>query len=178
MTITSRHLAALAGTFFAATAAIDIPHEQAQPFVATIDYVLEALFTLALGFSAAALWSHRATVGTRGRRIAWSVPALGYTVLALTAGATHVAGQDVGGPAFPLGLLLVMGGSLALLVLDLRKRLEPRGAGIVLVAAVVVMAVLGEGWGLIPWSAGWFALAALLQPAAVRAARSAQPVGA
>ncbi len=164
MTITSRHLAALAGTFFAATAVIDIPHEQAQPFVATIDYVLEALFALALGFSAAALWSHRPTAATRAIRVAWSVPALGYTVLALTAGATHVAGRDVGGPAFPIGLLLVLGGSVALLVLDLRKRLEPRGAGIVLVAAVVVMAVLGEGWGLIPWSAGWFALAALLSP--------------
>jgi hypothetical protein len=163
MTITPRHLAALAGTFFAATAAIDIPHEQAQPFVATIDYVLEALFALALGFSAAALWSHRASA-RGGRRIAWSVPALGYTVLALIAGATHVAGRDVGGPAFPIGLLLVMGGSVALLVLDLRRRLEPRGAGIVLVAAIVVMAVLGDGWGLIPWSAGWFALAALLSP--------------
>lgn len=167
MTITPRHLAVLAGTFFAATAVIDIPHEQAQPFVATIDYVLEAVFALALGFGAAALWSHSATVRSRGRRIAWSVPALGYTVLAVTAGATHVAGQDVGGPAFPIGLLLVMGGSVALLVLDLRKRLEPRGAGIVLVAAVVVMAVLGEGWGLISWSAGWFALAALLSPARV-----------
>ena len=169
MTITPRHLAVLAGTFFAATAVIDIPHEQAQPFVSPIDYVLEAIFALALAFSAAALWSHSSSTRTRGRRIAWSVPALGYTVLAVTAGATHVAGQDVGGPAFPIGLLLVMGGSLALLVLDLRKRLEPRGAGIVLVAAVVVMAVLGEGWGLISWSAGWFALAALLSPARVGA---------
>ena len=167
MTITSRHLAALAGVFFAATAVIDIPHEQAQPFVATIDYVLEAVFAIALGLGAAALWSHSSSVRTRGRRIAWSVPALGYTVLALTAGATHVAGQDVGGPAFPIGLLLVLGGSLGLLVLDVRKRLEPRGAGLVLVAAVVVMAVLGEGWGLISWSAGWFALAALLSPARV-----------
>ena len=167
MTITPRHLAALAGAFFAVTAAIDIPHEQAQPFVATIDYVLEAVFAIALGLGAAALWSHSSSVRTRGRRIAWSVPALGYTVLALTAGATHVAGQDVGGPVFPIGLLLVMGGSLTLLVLDVRKRLEPRGAGLVLVAAVVVMAVLGEGWGLIAWSAGWFALAALLSPARV-----------
>lgn len=169
MTITSRHLAALAGTFFAVTAAIDIPHEQAQPFVATIDYVLEAVFAIALGLSAAALGAHRATVRTRGAKVAWGVPALGYTVLALTAGATHVAGQDVGGPAFPIGLLLVMGGSLTLLVLDVRKRLDPRGAGLVLVAAVVVMAVLGEGWGLIAWSAGWFALAALLSPARVGA---------
>lgn len=167
MTITSRHLAALAGVFFAATAVIDIPHEQAQPFVSTADYVLEALFALALAFSAAALWGHRRTGTTRGRRIAWSVPALGYTVLAVTAGATHVAGGDVGGPAFPIGLLLVLGGSLGLLVLDLRKRLEPRGAGVVMVATVVVMAVLGEGWGLISWSAGWFALAALLSPARV-----------
>ena len=178
MTITPRHLAALAGTFFAATAVIDIPHEQAQPFVSTLDYVLEALFALALAFSAATLWSHRPSEPTRGRRVAWAVPALGYTVLAVTAGATHVAGQDVGGPAFPIGLLLVLGGSLALLVLDVRKRLEPRGAGIVLVAAVVVMAVLGEGWGLIPWSAGWFAIAALLSPAADRAPRPTQPVGA
>ena len=80
MTITPRHLAALAGTFFAATAVIDIPHEQAQPFVSTLDYVLEALFALALAFSAATLWSHRPSEPTRGRRVAWAVPALGYTV--------------------------------------------------------------------------------------------------
>ena len=118
-------------------------------------------------FDAAPISVHRTDVERGEADIAWSVPALGYTVLALTAGATHVAGQDVGGPAFPIGLLLVMGGSLTLLVLDVRKRLEPRGAGLVLVAAVVVMALLGEGWGLIAWSAGWFALAALLSPARV-----------
>lgn len=167
MTITSRHLAFLAGTFIAATAVIDIPHQQAQPFATTLDYVLEALFALALGFSAAALWSHGRSARTRGCRVAWVVPALGYTVLAVTAGATPVAGREVGDSAFPIGLLLLVGGSLALLVLDLRKRIEPRGAGIVLVTAVVVMAVLGEGWGLISLSAGWFALAALLSPSRV-----------
>jgi hypothetical protein len=168
VTITPRHLATAAGTFFAATAAIDIPHTQAQLFVSTADYVLEALFTISLAFAAATLWSHLRTAQSRGLRVAWTVPALGYTVLALTAGATHVSGHDVGGPAFPIGLLLVMGGSLALLVLDLRKRLAPHGAGIVLVATIVVMAVLGDGWGLIAWSAGWFAVAALLQPTPVR----------
>lgn len=177
MTITPRHLAALAGTFFAATAVIDIPHEQAQPFATATDWVLEALFALALGFAAGTLWGHSATAPTRGRRIAWRVPALGYTVLAVTAGATHVAGHDVGGPAFPIGLLLVMGGSVALLVLDLRRRVDPRGAGMVLVAAIVVMAVLGDGWGLIPWSAGWFALTALLRPeTALRESPTTQPV--
>ena len=169
MTITPRHLAGLAGVLFAATAAIDIPHEQAQPFVATVDYVLEALFALSLACAAAALWGIGRAACARGTRVAWSVPALGYSVLALTAGATHVAGQNVGGPAFPLGLLLVMAGSLALAVLDARRRLQPRGAGLVMVATIVVMAVLGEGWGLIAWSAGWFALAALLQPAVARA---------
>jgi hypothetical protein len=177
MTLTPRHLAGLAGLLFAATAAIDIPHEQAQPFATPTDWVLEAVFALSLASAAATLWLLRAAAATRGVRAAWTVPALGYTVLALTAGATLVAGHDVGGPAFPVGLLLVMGGSVALLVLDLRKRLEPRGAGIVLVAAVVVMAVLGEGWGVIAWSAGWFGVAALLAPATSRAPRTEQPAG-
>ena len=39
MTVTPRHLALLAGTFFAATAAIDIPHTQAQPFEPPPDVV-------------------------------------------------------------------------------------------------------------------------------------------
>jgi hypothetical protein len=164
VTITPRHLAVLAGVLFAATAAIDIPHDQAQPFVSTADYVLEALFALSLALGAAALWGHARGVPTRGLKIAWYLPALGYSVLAVVAGATHVNGHDVGGPAFPIGLLLIMGGSVALLVVDLRGRLAPRGAGLVLVGTIVVMAVLGDGWGLIAWSAGWFALGALLQP--------------
>jgi hypothetical protein len=176
MTITPRHLAVLAGVFFAATAAIDIPHDQAQPFLTTLDYVLEALFAISLALGAAALWGHLRTTRSRGLRVAWAVPALGYTVLALVAGATHVNGQDVGGPAFPLGLLLIIGGSLALLVADVRRRLSPRGAGLVLVASVVVMAVLGDGWGLVAWSAGWFGLGALLAPTSSRATAAAETV--
>lgn len=178
MTITPRHLALLAGTFFAATAAIDIPHTQAQPFETPADWVLEALFAISLALGAAALWSHARSAPTRGRRVAWRVPALGYTVLALTAGATHVAGENVGGPAFPIGLLLVMVGSVILLVLDARRRLDPRGAGLVMVATIVAMAALGDGWGIIPWAAGWFALGALLQPVAVHSRPAGQPVAA
>ena len=52
-------------------------------------------------------------------------------------------------------------GSLVLAVLDLRRRITPRGAGVALLAGVVLMAVLGEGYGLLAWSAGWLGIAAL-----------------
>jgi hypothetical protein len=157
-----RHLALAAGSLFAATAAVDIPHVQnTAGFEGPADYVLEVLFSLSLAASAASLWRLRGAATTRGVRIGVTVPLAGYALLTVVTAATAAAARNVLGPLFALGLLLVLTGSLALAMLDLRGRIEPRGVGAALVAGVVAMTLLGEGYGLLAWSAAWFAVAAL-----------------
>ncbi len=165
MKLTARPAALVAGTLFAATAAIDIPHTQGQPFAGPLDYALEAVFAGAL-WSAALALSLLSRGASGRRRVSWLVPAAGCALVAVAATATLVAGQDVLGPAFMLGLLLVLAGYLVLAVLDLRRRLTPRFTGLALAAGTIGMLALGEGVGTLAWAAAWFGMAALLQPAA------------
>ena len=168
MMLTARPAALAAGTLFAATAAIDVPHVQAQPFTGPLDYALEGFFAAALWSAALALWLLSRTAAGRGRRIAWRVPALGCALVGTAATATLAAGHDVLGPVFMVGLLLVLVGYAVLAVLDLRGRSAPRFVGLTLAAGTVGMLVLGDGPGTVAWAAAWFAVAALLQPAAAR----------
>ncbi|RYU15645.1 hypothetical protein [Nocardioides iriomotensis] len=173
MQLTARPAALVAGTLFAATAAIDVPHVQAQPFAGPLDYALEALFAAALWSAALALWLLSRAATGRGRRVAWRVPAAGCGLVAVAATATLVAAHDVLGPVFMLGLLLVLAGYLVLAVLDLRRRLTPRFAGLCLAAGTVGMVALGDGVGTVAWAAAWFGVAALLQPASARVSEPA-----
>lgn len=168
MTLTARPAALAAGTLFAATAAIDIPHVQAQPFTDPLDYALEGLFAAALWCAALALWLLSRTAAGRSRRVAWRVPAAGCGLVGTAATATLVVGRDVLGPVFMVGLLLVLVGYAALAVLDLRGRAAPRFVGLSMAAGTVGMLVLGDGPGTVAWAAAWFAVAALLQPAGTR----------
>ena len=166
MHITTRHLALTAAGLFAATAAIDIPHDQADPFVTTADFALEALFAFSLAAGAATLASLRARRSAGwAARVGFGLAALGTGVLSFVAAATHVNGHDVLGGLFPLGLLAILLGYLTLAVADLRRRVRPRFAGLVLLAALVGMIALGDGYGLLAWSVGWVGVAALLGPA-------------
>lgn len=165
MTVTTRHLALTAGTLFAATGAIDIPHDQPEVFVSTLDYVLEAVFALALAAGALALGSLAAAARGRPARLGFGLSCLGTATVAFVAGATHVNGGDVLGPVFGLGLLGTILGYAVLAVADLRHRVEPRFVGLALAASVVAMVALGDGYGVLAWSVGWFAVAALHSPA-------------
>lgn len=171
MNITTRHLALAAGTLFVATAAIDIPHDQADPFVSTTDYVLEAVFALALGVAALALGSLARAATGWGARIGFGLSALGTATVAFVAGATHVNGQDVLGPFFALGLLVTVIGYVTLAVTDLLRRVEPRFVGLALAASTIAMVALGEGYGVLAWAVGWFAVSVLLAPTPVAAQR-------
>ena len=163
-----RVLALTAAALFAATAAVDIPHDQPAQFATPADYVLEILFALALGVAALACqaWSVRACVDRmKGARIATTTAAAGFACLSLSAWTTAAVGHDALGPAFLLGLLLMAGSSVALLVLDLRRRVSPRFAGVSFALATVGMVALGDGYGVLAWTAGWVAIAALAAPA-------------
>lgn len=169
MSLSPRPVALAAGLLMSASAAIDIPYAQHEVFSTTTDYVLEAVFALGLVAGATALWLLCRAAPRRGARIAWAVAATGTSLVGLAATGTVLAGRNVLGPAFGLGLPGILAGYAALAVLDLRRRVSPRFAGIALAASVVAMAALGDGPGMIGWAAGWFALAALLQPVRTRA---------
>lgn len=168
MNITTRHLALTAAGLFAATAAIDIPHDQAEPFVSTADFALEALFAFSLAAATVTLASLARAAGAWVARAGFGLAAAGSGALSVVAAATHVNGHDVLGSVFPIGLLAILLGYLTLAVGDLRRRVQPRCAGLVLLAALVGMIALGDGYGLLAWSVGWVGIAALLGPSPVR----------
>jgi hypothetical protein len=169
--LTSVRVPALtAAVLFAATAAVDIPHDQPAHFRTPVDYVLELLFALALSASVIACQAWACQDGCRdgcraGRatRVAVGTAAGGFVLLSASAWSTAARGQDSLGPAFLLGLLALVGSAVALLVLDLRHRVAPRFAGITFALATVGMIALGDGYGVLAWTAGWVAIAALSQ---------------
>ena len=159
-------VAILAGALYALTGVLELGHDQREQFAGVTDYVIEAAFVAALGLSAALLWMLRKT-GTGGVATgAFLVAAAGNTVIGIAALATLIAGEEMLDPVFPLGVLLVLGGYLALLVADLRGRLTLPRAGVVLTLSFVLAAFLDEptsGAGGLVVGAGWCALARLIQ---------------
>ena len=121
MQLTARPAALVAGTLFAATAAIDIPHIQGQPFAGPLDYTLEAVFAGALWSAALALFLLSRAATGRGRRVAWRVPAVSCALVGTAATATLVAGQGrpglEGGASGLDGLVDILGGAVG----DLRQ---------------------------------------------------------
>jgi hypothetical protein len=158
---TTSTLALAAGALFAVTAGFDIPHHQPDPFAGPIDYVLEASFSLSLAAAGATAWMSLRSAASRVSQVGWSLLTLGYVLLTAVTAATAVNGGDVLGPAFGIALLSISVGCLTLFGADVAGRVAPRGAGVVLLVGLVAMMALGEGYGLLAWSAAWFAVAGL-----------------
>lgn len=154
-------LAVASGVLFAVTAAIDIPHHQTDPFTRPLDYVLEAAFSLSLALAAAACWTLLRSAANRPAKVGWSLTTAGFGMLTVVTAATALTGGDVLGPVFGLALLAIAIGSVTLCVADALRSVAPRGSGAVMLVGLVAMVALGDGYGLLAWSAAWFAVAAL-----------------
>jgi hypothetical protein len=165
MHVNIRYPALASGLLFAATAAIDIPHHQPNPFEGPLDYLLEATFSAGWACGALALWLLAKASANVFARVGWSLAGLGYTALTVVTAGTAINGGDVLDPVFVVALLSIALGSLTLFFTDVLGRVRPKGAGIVALVALVSMIALGEGYGLLGWSAGWFAIAALTRTA-------------
>jgi hypothetical protein len=163
MRLSTSTLAMTAGVLFAATAAIDIPHTQPDEFTGSLDYALEVLFSLSMAASTAAAWALLRDAGSRVARVGWTAVGIGYALLTVVTAATAASGGNVLGPVFGLALLAIGIGSVTLTAGDVAGRVAPRGAGIVTLVGLVSMVALGEGYGLLGWSAAWFAVGALLR---------------
>jgi hypothetical protein len=161
-------MALAAGTLYAVTGVIELGHDQPEQFTGTVDYVIEAAFAAALAVSVAVLFALRRTGRTRAGRVAFVAAAAGNVLLATAALATLVSGEEALDPVFPPGVLLVMGGYVTLLVLDVRGRLAVPRAGIALAVSFVLAAFLDEATsnaGGLLLGAGWYVLARVIQAA-------------
>ena len=144
----------LAGLLFALIGALELAHDQANPFTGTLDYVIEGVFVAALAAGVAALWQLR----DAGARIPFSVAAAGHAVLLLPVGATFVRGSESLDPLFPLGVLAILLGILAAAVVDLRGRVALRWSGVLLLAGWIVAFAANTSIGV---GLAWLAIAAL-----------------
>lgn len=160
-------LPVVAGLLFTVVGALELAHDQANPFTASFDYLIEGVFVAALAAGAAALWQLR----DAGARIPLSVASAGHAVLLLPAAATFVRGQESLDPLFPLGVLAILLGVLAAAVADARGRVTPRAAGLLLLAGWIVAFATSTTIGVgLAWLAigatGRAAIARRPQPAA------------
>ena len=155
-------LALVAVGAYALTGALELSHDQPAVFADPLDYVIEAMFALALIASTAVLVVLcRAGLSTRAATIGWGIAAAGNTALATAALATVIAGREVLDPLFPLGFLMIVAGYLTLTATDLRNRLIPPRSGLVLLVGFVATAIVDNlvvGGGTLVLAATWAAL--------------------
>lgn len=158
-------LALVAGGAYALTGALELSHEQPTVFVDPLDYVIEAMFVLALLASTGVLLLlFGARLSTRPATIGWGLAAAGNATLATAALATAIAGREVLDPLFPLGFLTIVAGYLTLTTADLRNRLIPPRSGLVLLIGFVATAIVDNiviGGGTLVLAATWAAFSRL-----------------
>ena len=159
-------LALLAAGAYAVTGALALSHDQPTVFADTIDYVIEASFALALVVSVGVLLSiGRARLSGRAATVGWTLAAAGNAALATAALATAIEGGEALDPLFPLGFLAIVVAYLTLAVLDIRRRLAPSRAGLVLLVGFVATAVIDNvvtGGGTLVLAATWAALGRMI----------------
>ena len=159
-------LALLAAGAYAVTGALELGHDQPTVFASPIDYVIEATFVLALAASVGVLFAiGRARLSGRPAMAGWMVAVAGNAALATAALATTIEGREALDPLFPLGFLAIVAGYLTLAIVDLRSRLVPPRAGLLLLLGFIATAVIDNlvtGGGTLVLAATWAALGRLL----------------
>ena len=159
-------LALLAAGAYAVTGALDLVHDQPTVFVDPIDYVIETAFVLALVASGGVLFSIGcARLSGRPAMVGWMLAVAGNVALATAALATTIEGREALDPLFPLGFLAIIAGYVTLAVVDLRSRLVPPRAGLLLLLGFIATAVIDNlviGGGTLVLAATWAALGRLI----------------
>jgi hypothetical protein len=162
-------LALAVAACYAAMGVMELTHTQPTTFKDPIDYLIELAFVAGLLGSAATLaLSARACSTSKVSLVAWGAAAAGHSGLLVAAATTAIRGTDSLDSLFVVGFLLIVSGYITLAVLDLRKRLTPSRAGLVLVAGFVGSVFVDSfGAGGFVLAASWAGLSRTLSPAAV-----------
>lgn len=158
-----RSLPAVAGaSWLVFTFAQGLLPEQAQPFEQTSDYVLEALFTVALLAGAAAAFALRplGAVAARSRFAGIAVHGygIGQGLVGLAAAHTLGLGRDALGPVFLAGLLMVVVCGVLTAVATVRHGALPKSVAVAFGAALPLSMVVGT-WGPLALAALWLGVA-------------------
>lgn len=161
--------ALVAGVLYALVGVLELVHGQGTVFTSPVEYGIEWLFVAALGAVVVVLVASARSAADRLTATGFVVAACGTAAMGLAAVATAVTGRESLDVLFPLGVLLTGVGLLALAVQDVRRRVYPARAGIVLAAAFVlaIPADAVAGSGSLVLAAGWLAVARLLSSAPV-----------
>lgn len=141
--------AMVAGAAYAGQGVMNLLVPQSEAFATLSDYLIEAVFIVALLATLTAIVGlhalHRGRYGRLGT--AGSLVALvGHALLLLSAAATLLLAREALGGAFVLGLLAALLGLVLLGVAILRARVLPRYCGVLLIVAFPLSIVL-ESYG-------------------------------
>jgi hypothetical protein len=151
------------GVLYAVVGALQLAFDQATVFASASDYVIEWLFVAALVLTIGLFARAARASEDRLTAVAWTIAAAGQTAMGVAALVTAVAGRESLDVVFPLGVLLTLVGLVVLAVQDVRRRVLPSRAGLVLAGAFVLSIpadVLVEA-GSLALAAGWLAVARL-----------------
>jgi hypothetical protein len=154
----------VAAGLYAVVGVLELAHGQETVFTSPVEYVIEWLFVGALCAAVGFLVAGARSATDKLAAGSFAVAAAGHAAMAVAALATAVAGRESLDVLFPLGVLLGGGGLIVLAVQDVRRRVRPWRAGLVL-AAAFVLAIPADalaGSGSIVLAAGWSAVARLL----------------
>ncbi len=173
--------ATIASVMYALTTILSLFAPQEVVFDSFVDYLLEAVFVVALAGTLVAIAGlHALQRGRYGRLgAAGSLTAfVGYALLFVAATATTLAGRETLDAVFPLGVLAVLVGSVLLGAATLRARVLPWWCGVLLIFGFplsVALDVAVSGAGGIVLGAVWALVGyALLSRGGVLAAGSAR----
>lgn len=158
-------IALVAAALYAVTGALELAHDQPAVFADPIDYWIEGTFALALLASVVVLASlARAGLSGRAGTIGWTLAVVGNAALLFAAAATALEGRESLDPLFPLGFLVIVASYATLAAVDLRRRLDPPRAGLVLLVGFIATAVVDNlvvGGGTLVLAATWAAVGRL-----------------
>ena len=157
-------VALVAGLLYAVVGALELAFGQGRVFTSPVEYVIEWAFAAALVLVVTALAAGARTSVDRLARGCFGVAAAGHAALLVAAVATAWSGREALDAVFPVGVLLSGLGLLALAVQDVRRRVRPPRAGVVL-AVAFVLAIPADalaGSGSLVLAAGWLAVSRLL----------------
>jgi hypothetical protein len=158
-----RRLALAVAVPHAVLGVLEVVHDQADPFTDPLDWAVEISFATAMLLAAVALATLTRTAAGAAR-IAWGAAAAGAAAVGVAATATAVVGEETLDAVLLLGLLALVLGYLTALVLDLRGRVRPRRAGVVLFLSLLASMVLEPtGAGGLVLAAGWIGLSRLAE---------------
>jgi hypothetical protein len=157
-------IALVTGLLYAVVGALELVLGQGTVFTSPVEYVIEWAFVAALVLVVTVLVVGARTSSDRVTRGCFAAAAAGHAALLVAAAATAWLGQEALDAVFPAGVLLGGLGLLGLAVQDVRRRVSPHRAGVVL-AAAFVLAIPADalaGSGSLVLAAGWLAVSRLL----------------